>query len=56
MLEGEARDVGAVAGVLDGQAQDAPVLIHVQQRVLVQVARLRRVTGLGLLRALAPRL
>src|SRR5512140_681380 len=38
LLEREARDVGALAGVLDGQAQDAPGLIHVEQRVFVQVA------------------
>ena len=48
LLKGKARDVGALAGVLDGDAQDAALLVHVQQRVLIQVAGLGDVVGLEL--------
>ena len=48
LLEGEARNVGPLAGVFDGDAQDAAVFVHVEQRVLVQVARLGDVVGLEL--------
>jgi hypothetical protein len=40
LFEGKTRDVGALAGVFDGDAQDAATFVHIEQRVLIQVARL----------------
>jgi hypothetical protein len=48
LLKGKARDVGALAGVVDGDAQDAAVFVHVEQRVLIQVACLGDVVGFEL--------
>lgn len=48
LLKGEARNVGPLAGVFDGDAQDAAVAVHVQQCVLVQVARFGHGVGLEL--------
>ena len=38
LLKGKARDVGALASMFDGDAQDASVFVHVKHRVLIQVA------------------
>ena len=43
---GESRDIGALAGVLDGDTQDAPDFVQVQKRVLIQVAGLGNLGGL----------
>jgi len=46
LLVGKARNVGALAGVLDGDAQNTPGLVHIQKRVLIQVAGLGDLGGL----------
>ncbi len=48
LLKGKVRNVGALASMFDGDAQDAAVFVHVEQRVLIQVARLGDVVGFEL--------
>ena len=43
---GESRNIGALAGVLDGDAQNTPNFVQVQKRILIQVAGLGDLGGL----------
>jgi hypothetical protein len=48
LLEGKMRDVGPLCGVFDGDAQDAAVFVHVQERVPVQVTCFGDIVGFEL--------
>lgn len=46
LFVGELRNIGALAGMFDGDAQNIPGLVHIQKRVLIQVAGLGHLGGL----------
>jgi hypothetical protein len=48
LLKRKVRDIGALTGVFDGNAQDAAILVNIEQRVLIQVARFGDLRGFEL--------
>jgi hypothetical protein len=48
LLKRKVRDIGALTGVFDGNAQDAAILVNIEQRVLIQVARFGDLSGFEL--------